>query len=362
MSSNNLPMQMKAAQLRNYNEPYVLVTTSTPQIKDDELLVKVYAAGFCHSDLQVHRGEFKSKLPIIPSHEPAGVVVQVGANCRGSWNVGDRVGVLNFKKACTHCTGCLLSKKHYDGMLDPRYCEVREMAGFKDDGCLAEYMVADPVTTILLPDELPFDQAAPLMCAGATVWGALEKATKDLEPNATVAIIGIGGLGYLGLQFSKSMGFRTIAVDNHEAGRALATDVPKPNLSPDLVVDPGHPNAANVIFEFTKGEGAAAAVVCTDSIKVADWTLSLLRIGGTMVVLGLPPEKWQFDARILVFRELTIKGSYVASADSTTRMMEAVRRSGIRSQVTRVSFEDVPNLVERYEKREFKGRMVVEIP
>ncbi|RTE73528.1 hypothetical protein BHE90_012044 [Fusarium euwallaceae] len=361
MSSNDLPLQMKAAQLHNYNEPYAIVTTSTPQIKDNELLVKVHAAGFCHSDLQVYHGQFKSKLPIIPSHEPAGVVVQVGAQCNGSWKVGDRVGVLNFKKACTRCTGCLLSKKRYNGTFDPRYCENREMAGFKDDGCLAEYMVADPATTILLPDGLSFDQAAPLMCAGATVWGALEKATKDLEPNATVAIIGIGGLGYLGLQFAKAMGFRTVAIDNHEAGRTLATDVPKSDLLPDLVVDSNNPKAVDKIFELTNKEGVAAAVVCTDSIKVTAWTLSLLRIGGTMVVLGLPPDKWQFDSSILVFRELTIKGSYVASAESTTRMMEAVGRSGIRSQITRVAFEDTPKIVERYEKRDFKGRMVVEL-
>ncbi|KAJ3545588.1 hypothetical protein NM208_g2443 [Fusarium decemcellulare] len=361
MPSNTVPLQMRAAQLCNYNEPYTLVTTSTPQVKDNELLVKVHAAGFCHSDLQVYHGQFKSKLPIIPSHEPAGVIAQVGAKCSGSWKVGDRVGVLNFKKACTQCTGCLLSKKRYDGTFDPRYCEKREMAGFKDDGCLAEYMVADPATTIMLPDGISFDQAAPLMCAGATVWGALEKATKDLEPGATVAIIGIGGLGYLGLQFAKSMGFRTIAIDNHEAGRTLATDVPRQSLSPDLVVDSSDPGSVDEIFKFTQNEGAAAAVVCTDSISVTDWTLSLLRIGGTMVVLGLPPEKWQFDANYLVFRELTIKGSYVASAESTRRMMEAVGRSGIKSQVTQISFKDTPKLVERYEKRKFKGRMVVEL-
>lgn len=198
------------------------------------------------------------------------------------------------------------------------------------------------------------------MISQATVWGALEKATKDLESNAAVAIIGIGGLGYLGLQFAKAMGFRTVAIDNHKAGRTLATDVPKPDLSPDLVVDSSQPNAARDIFEFTEKEGVAAAVVCTDSIKVTAWTLSLLRIGGTVVVLGLPPDSWQFDSSILVFRELTIKGSYVASAESTTRMMEAVGRSGIRSQITRVAFEDTPEIVERYEKRDFKGRMVVE--
>lgn len=108
-------------------------------------------------------------------------------------------------------------------------------------------------------------------------------------------------------------------------------------------------------------EGVAAVVVCTDLISVNSWALSLLRIGGKLVALGLPPEKWQFDASLLVFRELTIMGSYVASAESTRRMMQAVERSGIQSQISRVSFEDVPKLTEWYAERKFKGRMVVEI-
>lgn len=199
------------------------------------------------------------------------------------------------------------------------------------------------------------------MSQQATVWGALEKATEGLETGATVAIIGIGGLGYLGLQFAKSLGFRTVAIDNHEAGRTLANNMPSPDLNPDLVADSGAVDVTDVIFKFTQSEGVAAAVVCTDSIDVNAWALSLLRIGGTMVALGLPPEKWQFDASVLVFRELTIKGSYVASAESTRRMMEAVERSGIRSQITRVSFDDAPGLVDRYCKRDFQGRMVVEM-
>lgn len=131
------------------------------------MLVQVYAAGFCHSDLQVIHGQFESALPLIPSHEPAGKIVKVGSKCEGKWKVGDRVGVLNFKNACTKCPGCILSKREYRTH-DPRFCEKREMAGFKHDGAFAEYMVADPETTVKLPDSLSFEQAAPLMCAGVS--------------------------------------------------------------------------------------------------------------------------------------------------------------------------------------------------
>lgn len=104
---------------------------------------------------------------MVPSHEPAGVVAAVGPKCAGSWKVGDRVGVLNFKRACGECPGCGLWRKR-KGTLDPRFCERRETAGFRHDGAFAEYMVADPSTTVRLPEGLSFAQAAPLMCAGVS--------------------------------------------------------------------------------------------------------------------------------------------------------------------------------------------------
>ncbi|KAI1879455.1 hypothetical protein JX265_002409 [Neoarthrinium moseri] len=359
--SNTEPLQeMRAALLREYNKPYELGRKETPKIADHELLVKVYAAGFCHSDLQVAQGQFHSKTPMIPSHEPAGKIVQVGSNCRGDWKVGDRVGVLNFKNACTSCTGCSLSKREY-GTYDPRFCERRETAGFQHDGAFAEYMVADPETTVKLPESLSFEQAAPLMCAGATVWGALEKATSGLSAGSTVAIIGIGGLGHLGVQFAKALGYRTIAVDSRPEGRQLSTEVPGLDLAPDLVVDSTAPDAKEGIYGFTQGEGIAAAVVCTDSLAANEWALTLLRIGGTLVVLGLPPDKWRFDSDIIVFKELILRGSYVASRESTERMMAIVKKSNIQSHLTVVSFDGIPGIMDRYVEKGFRGRLVVQL-
>ncbi|KAI0415336.1 alcohol dehydrogenase GroES-like domain-containing protein [Xylaria grammica] len=352
--------KMKAAQVVEFRKPYQLNTVAIPDVKDDELLVKIHAAGFCHSDLQVLSGQFGTKLPIIPSHEPAGIVIRVGRNCSGGFRVGDRVGVLNFKKACTHCSGCRLSKRE-NKYYEPRYCDAREMAGFQHDGAFAEYMTADPATTVLLPSSLPFEQAAPLMCAGATVWGALEKATTGLSPGDAIAIIGIGGLGHLGVQFAKAMGYRTVAIDNRAEGRQLATEVPSSELQPDLVVDSAASDASDRIFRFTNGEGLAAAVVCTDSLEVNAWALHLLRIAGTLVLLGLPPERWMFDSDVIVFRELVIRGSYVASRKSTERMMGVVDKNRIRSHLTVVPWNDIPTLVDKYKDRSFKGRLVVQI-
>lgn len=188
-----------------------------------------------------------------------------------------------------------------------------------------------------------------------------------MEHGAVIAIIGIGGLGHLGIQFAKAKGFRIIALDNREAGRELAAQVP-PDLSPDLILDSTTTakeeegqDIRRRIFSFTGGEGVAAAIVCTDARDITAWTLSILRIGGVVVPLGLPPQPWQFDPSLLVFRELTVRGSYVASADATKEMLEVVKKHDIRSQITEVALEDAPKLVDMYEDKSFMGRLVVKV-
>jgi len=246
--------------------------------------------------------------------------------------------------------------------LDPRFCDNRETAGFLHDGGFAEYATADPETTVKLPDSISFEQAAPLTCAGATVWGSLEGATAGVSRGETIAIVGIGGLGHLGVQFAKALGFKVVAVDSREAGRQLASDVENSALKPDLVVDSSDTTAASkAIYDFTSGEGVAAAVVCTPSLEANRWALSILRIKGTLGILGLPQNPWQFDAAPIVFRELTIRGSYVAGRAATERMMKVVEEAGVRSHLTVLPFEKIPDIVEIYEDAAFKGRIVVQI-
>lgn len=342
--------------------------------------MQVVAAGFCHSDLQVLQGQFSSPLGMIPSHEPAGVVVQVGAACGGGFGVGDRVGVLNFRRACGSCSGCRLGRRRTTAVAAPgrqhddddaRFCSARETAGFQHDGAFAEYLVADARTTVRLPDGLSFEQAAPLMCAGATVWGSLEAATAGLvrDGSEAVGIVGIGGLGHLGLQFCRSLGFRAVAVDSRAAGLALARDV---LLVEDDVVDDNdvvvdladESRAMDHVFRLTHGEGLAAVVVCTDSLAANAWALRTLRIGGRLGLLGLPAQPWRFDADVLVFRELTIHGSYVASRAATERMLQCVERDGgrkIRSHVTVITWAEIPHIVAMYGEEGFRGRLVVRI-
>tara|TARA_R110002003_G_scaffold46_14_gene3836 strand:- start:15896 stop:16459 length:564 start_codon:yes stop_codon:yes gene_type:complete len=178
--------------------------------------------------------------------------------------------------------------------------------------------------------------------------------------NDTVAIVGIGGVGHLAVQFAKALGYKTVAIDNRPEGRQLALEVPK-HLKPDLVIDSAASDADDRILEFTSDEGLAGVVVCTDSIQANAWSLQQLGNKGVMVPLGLPKDKWQFDSEALVFRELTIKGSYVTSAEEVEAMIKIVSENAISSHLTVLDFDQIPSLVERYLHKSMKGRIVIKI-
>jgi D-arabinose 1-dehydrogenase-like Zn-dependent alcohol dehydrogenase len=175
-----------------------------------------------------------------------------------------------------------------------------------------------------------------------------------------VAIVGIGGVGHLGVQFAKALGYRTVAIDNRPEGRQLAQDLPD-HLKPELVIDSTASDAEKQILDFTIGEGLAGIVVCTDSISANAWSLQQLGNKGVMVPLGLPADKWQFDSEIMVFRELSIRGSYVASAEEVEKMFEVVAEHEILSHLTILDFDQIPSLVQRYLHTSMKGRLVIKI-
>jgi D-arabinose 1-dehydrogenase-like Zn-dependent alcohol dehydrogenase len=181
-----------------------------------------------------------------------------------------------------------------------------------------------------------------------------------VQSGEAVAIVGIGGVGHLGIQFAKALGYKTVAIDNRPEGRQLAQEVPE-HLMPDLVLDSTASDTDETILKFTSGEGLAGIVVCTDSIQANAWSLQQLGNKGVMVPLGLPADKWQFDSEAMVFRELTIKGSYVASADEVEEMLKVVAEHGISSHLTVLDFEQIPSLVERYLHTSMKGRLVIKI-
>ncbi|GIJ81502.1 hypothetical protein Asppvi_000001 [Aspergillus pseudoviridinutans] len=334
--------------------PDVPVPTPGP----GELLIRVAAAGFCHTDYQVYKGAYGTQLPFTGSHEPAGTIVQLGPNILGDWRVNDRVGVLNFRNPCNVCNGCRWRMKTY-GSLDVRYCEKKTMNGIlRADGGFAEYMIASDNALVHLPDDLSFEQAAPLMCAGATAWNAIKET--GLEKGKSIAIVGIGGLGVLAIQFAKARGLRVVAIDNRDIGLKLACDVPA-HLTPDLVVNINSRSAIKEIDAFTDSIGLQGTVVCTDDVAASDWSLHRLQPQGACVVLGLPESGFQFDAFNLVFREIIVKGSLHCSVNEVKNMIKAVSENGIVSHLTLLPLEGGEDIPERAAAHSFTGRLVIQV-
>lgn len=189
------------------------------------------------------------------------------------------------------------------------------------------------------------------------MWTGIKAA--KLKPKAPVGVIGIGGLGSLAVQFLKALGHPTVAIDRRAEGLQLAVETP---LKADLVVDSTSPTAVEQIREWTADhEGLAAVVVCTDDVPANEWSLKPLKVHGTCVVLGLPTDPLRFNAFDLIFKELTIIGSLVATVEETRKMMTVVEEFGIKSHLNVLSMDQAPDLAALYMDPHLKGRLVMKM-
>lgn len=192
----------------------------------------------------------------------------------------------------------------------------------------------------------------------ATVWNAIKET--GLEKGSSVAIVGIGGLGVLAIQFAKARGLRVVAIDNRDVGLKLASEVPA-NLRPDITINFNSHEAIQQISEFTDGIGLNGAVVCTDDVSASDWALHRLQPRGVCVVLGLPESGFKFDAFNLVFREIVVKGSLHCPVDEAKKMIKAVVDNGVVSHLTILTLEEGEDIPERAATYSFTGRLVIKI-
>jgi len=197
-------MMMKAAVAKAFGQPLVIEQVPVPEVGPGQILVKIAATGVCHTDLHAVEGDWpvKPNPPFIPGHEGVGHVVKVGAGVT-HLKEGDRVGVPWLYSACGHCEYCL------DGW--ETLCEKQQNSGYSVNGSFAEYCLADANYVGILPDDVEFNEIAPILCAGVTVYKGLKMT--DTKPGDWVVISGIGGLGHLAVQYAKAMGLNVAAVD-----------------------------------------------------------------------------------------------------------------------------------------------------
>ena len=236
----------------------------TPHAGTNQVLIKIHASGICYTDVHITKGALGVKFPYTIGHEPAGEIVAIGEGVT-TRKVGDRVGVPWVQSTCGRCEWCQRGK--------PFFCPNQIATGINIAGSHAEYMVAYADATQLLPNGLSYDQAAPIFCAGYTVYSGLRFA--DPKPHERVAVVGIGALGHLGIQYSKAAGFETIAVTHSKDKEELAY-----KLGADSVVADG-----KGLLE-DQGRGADVILATSNSYKAIADSIKGLRPDGRLILMG----------------------------------------------------------------------------
>ncbi|KAH0423575.1 hypothetical protein CcaCcLH18_12101 [Colletotrichum camelliae] len=343
------PKMMKAIQLKSFNAPYAVSRVPLPRPKPHQLLIRIRAAGFCHTDCMVNEGAFDPPLPIIGSHEPAGVVAEVGAEVQGL-KEGDRVGCINFEGACGKCPDCKAGK--------PVYCDNMLMKGITTDGAWAEYMVADWRFTVKLPDSISFPMAACLMCAGISIYGGIKRAA--VPPGGSIGIVGIGGLGHIGTQLAKAMGYKVVAIDVKQSALDLSSSYP---LKPDLTIlaTTPAPDAVSQIAQVVGGAypGLDATVLATDAPAAFKFAAAVTRKHGTLVLLGQPDAGITMSYKDVIFRDLKLVGSLVANREDTEELLGLVAEHGVEVKMKEWKIEQAEEMRQEYLGGKGEGKNVV---
>lgn len=291
--------KMRAVQVSRAKGPFELVEREIPEPTAGTVRVKVQACGVCHSDSFVKEGVFPHiQYPRVPGHEVAGVIDKIGPGVQ-DWTVGQRVGIGWYGGHCGRCDPC----RRGDFVL----CIRGQVAGISYDGGYAEYMIAPAEALALIPKDLSAVEAAPLLCAGVTTFNALRNSVA--RAGDTVAILGIGGLGHLGVQFSAKMGFNTVAIARGKEKEPLAKQ-----LGAKHYIDS---KTQNVAEELQKLGGAKVILSTVTSNDAVSSVINGLNANGQLIIVGITDKPIQVDALSLITKNGSVKGwASGASIDS----------------------------------------------
>lgn len=369
---DQLPTHMKAQFLDEYNKPYALRSVPLPKTTSPhDLLIKVEAASYCHTDAVLAAGLMKpnpSQFPHIGCHEFAGTVVAHHSSSdqsAKSYRIGDRVGVPG--RAYHPCGECFECKDVSSPDSDPAgysvYCPHAQNHGISGPGGFGEYAVVDARQVALLSESLSTVDTAPLMCAGVTVYGALKRC--GLQPGQRVGIMGCGGgLGHLGLQFATKMGLKVVGVDNAEGPLNLARDLQTGARIVDARTETAQEIVKSIGAEDGKAEkgeiGLDAVLILPESQKAFNYGMQLLRNHGKCVVVSFPAQGFHVASEDIVFRDISIIGSLVGSNKVLAETLDVAAKHQIKAVTKSFSLENLNQLVEEYHKGR-GGKLVVDM-
>jgi alcohol dehydrogenase, propanol-preferring len=309
-----------------------------------QVRIRVEACGVCHSDAATVLGQFPGlTYPRVPGHEVIGRIEEIGSGA-SKWNIGNRVGVGFFGGEDGECEPC--RRGDFVNCLRP------VIPGITTDGGYAEVMIAEARALVSIPEDLKSEEAAPLVCAGVTTYNALRNA--GLRAGDTVAVQGIGGLGHLGIQFARQMGFRVVALGRGAEKERLAT-----RLGAHVYVDTAAKDAVEVLQKL----GGADAILATAPNGAAIGALmGGLAVRGKMLVVGAAADPIPISSFSLIFGGRSVHGSLTGSAIDNQDTLDFSVLRGVLPMIETMPLEKAPEAYARMMEGKARFRMVLTMP
>src|SRR5438309_4576739 len=333
--------KMKTAQTSKPGGDWELVEREMPEPGAGQVRVKVEACGICHSDVFVKEGLWPGlQYPRVPGHEIGGGVDAVGENVI-EWKKGQRVGVGWHGGHCFVCAQCKRG--------DFAMCINRKVTGFDFDGGYAEYMIAPAAVLAAIPDELPAEEAGPFMCAGVTVFNALRNS--GARSGDVVAVQGIGGLGHLGVQYARRMGFKTVALGRGKDKEPLAKKLGAHHYIDSDVVDP--------VAELQKLGGARVILATAPSAKAISEVVDGLGVNGNLLVPAAPNEPLSINVLPLIMGRRSVSGCYSGTARDSQDTLEFSASSGVHPMIEKFPLNRAAEAYEQMHSGKVRFRVVL---
>jgi D-arabinose 1-dehydrogenase-like Zn-dependent alcohol dehydrogenase len=333
---------MRAVQVGHAGGPFEIVEREIPEPGPGMVRIKVQACGVCHSDEVTKQGLFPGiEYPRVPGHEVIGLIDAIGPNVAPRWTVGERVGVGWNGGYCGYCDSCRRGNFFA--------CETStQVTGVTRDGGYADYMLAPFSALAMVPEELSAEEAAPLMCAGVTTFNCLRNS--GARPGDVVAVIGLGGLGHLGIQFAARSGFNTVAIGRGKDKEALAK-----KLGASLYIDNATQDPTAELLKLGGAKVILATVTSADAMKAV---IGGLTPTGTFMIVGAVPSL-EVPALQLLLKSQQVKGWYSGTSLDSQETLAFSVLSGVRSMNESYPLEKVNEAYERMTQGKARFRAVL---
>jgi D-arabinose 1-dehydrogenase-like Zn-dependent alcohol dehydrogenase len=333
--------KMKAAQIGKAGGDWELVERDVPEPGPGQVRVKVEACGICHSDVLVKDGIWPGlQYPRVPGHEIAGRVDALGGDVT-AWQKDQRVGVGWHGGHCFVCEQCRRG--------DFAMCVNRKVTGIDFDGGYATHVIVPAAALAAIPDDLPAEEAGPFMCAGVTVFNALRNS--GARAGDLVAVHGIGGLGHLGVQYARRMGFNTVAINRGRDKEELARQ-----LGAQHYVDA---TTQDVVAELQKLGGASVILATAPNAQAISGLVEGLAPSGRLLVPAAPLDPLSINVFSLITKRSSVAGWYSGTAKDSQDTLEFSALSGVHPMIEKYPLDRVAEAYEQMHSGKVRFRVVL---